>query len=63
MKTNFSIKSALLVLSMVVMSVSALQAAPTTGTPVNQASFTSLGVVSGEMIFKLKSDVRERNIS
>ena len=54
MKTNFSIKSALLVLSMAVMSFNALQAAPTTGTPVNEASFTSLGVISGEMIFKLK---------
>ena len=60
MKNNTSIfsasklKSALLVLAIGMFSFTAVQANPVTGNPGNEATVTSLGVVSGEMIFKLK---------
>jgi|SRR5687768_18509621 len=57
MKNNvsiFSLRSALLVLAIGMFSFSAVQASPITGNPINEATVTSLGVVSGEMIFKLK---------
>ena len=49
-----SLKSALLVLAIGMFSFTAVQASPITGNPINEATVTSLGVVSGEMIFKLK---------
>ena len=54
--SNFAskLKSSLLVLALGVISFNTLQATPVTGTPVNDVTITSLGVVSGEMIFKLK---------
>ena len=59
MKTNNSnfaskLKSSLLVLAIAVISFNTVNATPISETPVNEATITSLGVVSGEMIFKLK---------
>jgi hypothetical protein len=58
MKTNSNfaskLKSSLLVLAIAVISFNTVQASPITGAPVNEVTLTSMGVVSGEMIFKLK---------
>jgi hypothetical protein len=56
--SNFAgkLKSSLLVLAIAVISFNTVQASTATGAPVNEVTLTSLGVVSGEMIFKLKYD-------
>ena len=58
MNSNFAgkLKSSLLVLAIAVISFNTVQASTTAGVPVNEVTLTSLGVVSGEMIFKLKYD-------
>src|SRR4051812_17103622 len=47
------IASAFFALAIAMISFTAVQASPISGTPTNEATFTSLGVVKGEIVFKL----------